>query len=161
MEKQKHVTIYTDGSALGNPGPGGYGVVIRYKDHCRELSGGFRRTTNNRMEILSAITGLTLLKEPCHVMLHSDSQYLIHAITKGWARRWQAKGWMRNAKEKALNSDLWKQLLPLLSQHDVEWVWVRGHTGNPDNERCDALARQAAQQPNLPPDQIYEEETRA
>lgn len=155
---QKHITIYTDGSAIGNPGPGGYGVVLRYGEHVRELAGGFQRTTNNRMEILAAIEGLCALKEPCTVTLYSDSQYLVNAITKGWARRWQSKGWMRTKDERALNVDLWLQLLPLLEKHDVTFIWVRGHVGNPDNERCDILAKQAATQANLPADEVYEAE---
>lgn len=155
---QKHITIYTDGSAIGNPGSGGYGVILRYGEHIRELSGGFRRTTNNRMEILAAIEGLRALKEPCLVTLYSDSQYLVDAIGKGWVKRWQSKGWMRTKNERALNVDLWLQLLPLLEKHDVTFVWVRGHVGNPDNERCDTLARQAAAQENLPPDEVYEVE---
>ncbi|MEJ5311098.1 MAG: ribonuclease HI [Anaerolineae bacterium] len=158
---QKHVTIYTDGSAIGNPGPGGYGVILRYGEHCRELSGGFRRTTNNRMEILAAIEALRALKEPCVVTLYSDSQYLVDAITKGWVKRWQAKGWMRTKNERALNVDLWLQLLPLLEEHAVTFVWVRSHVGNPDNERCDILAKQAAAQQNLPPDEGYEAEKTA
>lgn len=158
---KKHITIYTDGSALGNPGPGGYGAVLRYGEHARELSGGFRLTTNNRMEILAAIEALRALNEPCKVTLHSDSQYLVDAINKGWVKRWQANGWMRNKKEQALNVDLWRQLLPLLDKHDVTFVWVRGHVGNPDNERCDVLAKQAATQTNLPPDTVYEAENAA
>lgn len=158
MTTQKHITIYTDGSAIGNPGPGGYGVVMRYGEHVRELSGGFRRTTNNRMEILAAIEALRALTEPCAVTLHSDSQYLVNAITQGWAKRWQAKGWMRTKDERALNVDLWLELLPLLEKHTVTFVWVRGHMGNPDNERCDVLARQAAAQKDLPPDEVYETE---
>ena len=146
MVKRKHIIIYTDGSSLGNPGPGGYGAVLRFGEHSRELSGGFRHTTNNRMEILAAIEGLRALKMPCKVTLHTDSQYLVNAINKGWVRKWKAKGWMRNKKEKALNVDLWRQLLPLLDTHEVEFVWVRGHAGNPDNERCDVLAKTAASQ---------------
>jgi ribonuclease HI len=155
---QKHITIYTDGSAIGNPGPGGYGVVLRCGEHIRELAGGFRRTTNNRMEILAAIEGLRALKEPCTVTLYSDSQYLVNAIDKGWVKRWQSKGWMRTKNERALNVDLWLRLLPLLEKHNVTFVWVRGHVGNPDNERCDILAKQAAAQRNLPPDEVYEAE---
>ena len=155
MTKNKHITIYTDGSSLGNPGPGGYGAVLRYGPHQRELSGGFRHTTNNRMEILAAIEALYALTEPCHVKLYTDSQYLVNAITQGWVRRWQANGWRRNRKDMALNIDLWQRLLPLLEKHTVEFVWVKGHAGNPDNERCDSLARQAAQAPNLPPDEGY------
>ncbi|HOU15528.1 MAG TPA: ribonuclease HI [Anaerolineae bacterium] len=158
MAMQKHVTIYTDGSAIGNPGPGGYGAVLRFGEHSQELAGGFRRTTNNRMEILAAIEALRALKEPCTVTLHTDSRYLTDAITQGWVKRWQAKGWMRTKDEKALNVDLWLELLPLLEKHNVTFVWVRGHVGNPDNERCDMLAREAATQPNLPPDKVYEAE---
>jgi ribonuclease HI len=158
---KKQVIIYTDGSALGNPGPGGYGAVLRYGEHARELSGGFRRTTNNRMEILAAVEALRALNEPCIVTLHSDSQYLVNAISKGWVKRWQAKNWMRNKDERALNVDLWQQLLPLLEKHNVTFVWVRGHVGNPDNERCDVLAKQAATQTKLPPDVVYEAESTA
>lgn len=154
----KPVIIYTDGSSLGNPGPGGYGVVLQYGDHQKELSGGFRCTTNNRMEILAAIKALQALNRPCRVKLHTDSQYLMNAIEKGWARRWQRNGWMRNKKDRALNSDLWAKLLPLSERHDVEFIWVRGHAGNPGNERCDTLAKEAAEQPNLPPDEVYERE---
>lgn len=157
-KERKHVVIYTDGSALGNPGPGGYGVVISYQGHERELSSGFRLTTNNRMEILAAIVALETLTQTCKVTLHTDSQYLVNSITKGWAKRWQANGWRRNKKEKALNVDLWKRLLPLCDTHQVDFVWVRGHTGNPGNERCDALARQAAEQQGLPVDTAYEKE---
>ncbi len=156
MASRKHVTIYTDGSALGNPGPGGYGAILIYGAHRRELSGGFRRTTNNRMEILAAIEALRALHEPCAVTLHTDSQYLVNAIEKGWVRRWQKNGWRRNAQEMALNVDLWEQLLPLLAQHQVKFVWVRGHVGNPENERCDELARTAAQRRDLPADTVYE-----
>jgi len=153
--KPKHIIIYTDGSSLGNPGPGGYGAVLRYNSHTRELSGGFRCTTNNRMEILAAIEALKALRQPCRVTLHTDSQYLVNGVTKGWARRWQRNGWMRNKKEKAINPDLWERLLTLLKTHQVEFVWVRGHAGNAGNERCDQLAREAAEQPDLPPDPGY------
>jgi ribonuclease HI len=156
--KTKPVIIYTDGSSLGNPGPGGYGVVLRYGDHEKELSGGFRCTTNNRMELLAAIKALQALKRPCRVKLHTDSQYLVNAIEKGWAKRWQRNGWMRNRKDRALNPDLWAELLPLTDRHDVELLWVRGHAGNPDNERCDTLAKEAADAPNLPPDEVYEQD---
>jgi ribonuclease HI len=155
MRPKKHVTIYTDGSSLGNPGPGGYGVVLRYNEHVKELSGGFRHTTNNRMEILAAIKALEALSEPCRVTLHTDSQYLVNAITKGWARRWQRNGWMRNKKDAALNPDLWARLLPLCDKHQVDFVWVRGHAGDPDNERCDELAKAAAEGAHLPEDEGY------
>lgn len=147
------MTIYTDGACHGNPGPGGYGVVLMYGDHRKELSGGYNNTTNNRMELLAAIKGLEALKEPCRVTIYSDSRYLVDAVRQGWAKRWQANGWRRNKTEPALNADLWERLLGLLTGHEVEFVWVRGHQGNPGNERCDALANVAARQPDLPPDE--------
>ncbi len=153
---KRHVIAYTDGSALGNPGPGGYGAILQHGNHEKELSGGFRRTTNNRMELLAAIEALKALKEPCHVTLHTDSQYLVNAMTKGWAQRWRRNGWMRNKKEPALNPDLWTELLDLCEVHDVDFVWVRGHAGDPRNERCDALAKQAAELPDLPRDIGYD-----
>ena len=152
----KKVTIYTDGACKNNPGPGGYGVVLQYGEHRRELSAGYRLTTNNRMEILAAIAGLEVLKEPCEVRLISDSQYLVNAIEKGWARRWQASGWMRNKMEKAVNPDLWERLLSLCEKHNVRFEWVRGHAGHPENERCDKLATSAAVSSNLAADEVYE-----
>lgn len=131
-----------------------------FGEHRKELSGGFRRTTNNRMELLGAIEGLRALKDRCAVKLHTDSQYVVNAIEKGWAAKWKANGWMRNKKDKAINPDLWEQLLALCKQHKVEFVWVRGHSGNIENERCDVLAVAAAQQPNLPADEVYERENR-
>lgn len=145
MTQRKHVEIFTDGACSGNPGPGGYGVILRYKGSSRELSGGDASTTNNRMELSAVIAGLSALKEPCDVTLYSDSKYVIDAIQKGWAVKWKANGWMRNKKEPALNSDLWEKLLHLLSVHNVEFVWVKGHAGHPENERCDALAVQESQ----------------
>jgi len=156
MKQPKHVTIYTDGACIDNPGPGGYGDVMVYDSHRKELSGGFRRTTNNRMEIFAAIAGLEALKEPCRITLFSDSQYLVDAMQKGWARRWQANGWIRNRKERALNPDLWEKLLKLCEIHDVKFAWVRGHAGHRENERCDELATAAARGPNLTPDVDYE-----
>lgn len=150
------VVIHTDGGAIDNPGPGGYGVVLRYKGHRKELSGGFRSTTNNRMELLACIEGLKALKNPCQVVLYSDSKYVVNGVTKGWAKKWQANGWKLSKRRKAENVDLWEQLLALCQQHDVEFRWVRGHAGNPDNERCDQLAMQAASRPNLPPDTAFE-----
>ena len=126
MSDLKHVVIYTDGACSGNPGPGGYGVVLLFNEHRKELSGGFRRTTNNRMELLGAIEGLRALKDRCSVKLHTDSQYVVNAIEKGWAAKWKANGWMRNKKDKAINPDLWEQLLTLCKQHKVEFIWVRG-----------------------------------
>jgi ribonuclease HI len=152
----KHVTLYTDGGCINNPGPGGYGVVLLYNSHRKELSGGFRRTTNNRMEILAAIAGLEAHKEPCRVTLFSDSQYLVNAIQKGWARRWQANGWKRSKKEKAVNPDLWERLLELCKIHKVQFEWVRGHAGHLENERCDELAKAAARGSNMSVDEGYE-----
>lgn len=141
----KQVEIFTDGACSGNPGPGGYGVILRYKGASRELSGGDPNTTNNRMELTAVIVGLRSLKEPCAVTLYSDSKYIIDAIQKGWARRWKQNGWMRNKKDPALNPDLWEQLLQQLDRHRVTFVWVKGHAGHPENERCDALAVEESQ----------------
>ena len=151
----KDVTLYTDGGCINNPGPGGYGVVMIYNSNRKELSGGFRRTTNNRMEIFAAIAGLEALKEPCRVTLFSDSQYLVYAIQKGWARKWRANGWRRNSKEKAINPDLWERLLNLCEVHEVHFEWLRGHAGQSENERCDELAKAAARSPDLPVDPGY------
>jgi ribonuclease HI len=156
MNDMKQVTLYTDGGCLGNPGPGGYGVVLLYNSNRKEISGGFRYTTNNRMEIYAAIAGLSALKEPCIVTLFSDSQYLVNAIEKGWARRWKANGWKRNSKEKAINPDLWEKLLALCDMHQVEFRWLRGHAGASENERCDELAKEASSSANLPVDEVYE-----
>lgn len=136
----KTVEIFTDGACSGNPGPGGWGAILRFGRITKELSGGEAKTTNNRMELSAVIAALSALKEPCKVILTSDSKYIIDAVTLGWAKKWQANGWMRNRKEKALNPDLWEELLRLLSIHTVEFVWVKGHAGHPENERCDALA---------------------
>lgn len=152
----KEVSIYTDGAALGNPGPGGYGVILDFQGRRKELSGGYRHTTNNRMELLAAITGLQALKERCRVTLYTDSQYLVNAMTLGWAKRWRAKGWKRNANETARNPDLWEMLLQLCEQHEVSFVWVRGHAGHAENERCDQLAQEAARGTALSPDVEYE-----
>ena len=137
---KKKVTIYTDGACSGNPGPGGWGAILVYGELKKELSGGEARTTNNRMELLGAITALEALKEPCEVALYSDSQYLVKAINEGWAVRWHKNGWMRNKKDPAVNVDLWERLLKLLEEHDVTFHWVKGHAQNPMNNRCDALA---------------------
>lgn len=155
MAQLKRVSIYTDGACIGNPGPGGYGVVLLWNKHRKELSGGFRRTTSNRMELLAAITGLKALNERYRVTLYSDSEYLVKAMKLGWARRWQARGWKRSDTERALNPDLWSELLQLCDGHAVEFVWVRGHAGNAENERCDQLARRAAGQDVLPVDEGY------
>ncbi len=159
MSERPQVTMYTDGGALGNPGPGGYGVVLLYKSQRKELSGGFRRTTNNRMELMAVISGLESLKTPCQVTVYTDSRYVADAVEKGWAKRWRANGWKRNKQERALNPDLWERLLNLLDGHEVVFRWVKGHAGNPENERCDALTQEAAHQPHLPRDAVYEQET--
>ena len=136
----KHVYIYTDGACRGNPGPGGWGAILVYNGHEKELSGGHPETTNNRMELTAVITALATLKEPCEVTLTSDSKDVIDGITKGWARSWKAKGWIKGDKTPALNPELWDQLLTQVDRHKVEFVWVKGHAGHPYNERCDALA---------------------
>jgi ribonuclease HI len=151
-----NVTIYTDGASSGNPGPGGYGVVLLSGNHRKELSGGFRLTTNNRMEIMAAIVGLQALKKRSRVTIYSDSQYLVDAIQKGWAKQWRLNRWRRSNKEPAMNSDLWEQLLDLCNRHEVAFAWVQSHAGNPENERCDELAVKASQQKDLPPDIGYE-----
>lgn len=150
------VIIYTDGGCVGNPGPGGYGVVIKFKDNRKELSGGYRLTTNNRMELTACIVALQTLKKPSVAVLYSDSQYVVNGIMLGWAKKWRANNWMRNKKDKAENPDLWEQLLALTEQHQVEFRWVRGHAGNQENERCDQLSVEASQGSNLPIDHVYE-----
>lgn len=142
----KKVEIFTDGACKGNPGPGGWGAILRYKGTEKEISGGEANTTNNRMELSAVIKALEMLKEPCEVTLYSDSQYVCNALTKGWAKKWKANGWMRNKKEKALNPELWERLLQLYDTHKVDIIWVKGHAGHPENERCDRLAVAAAQQ---------------
>jgi len=142
----KKVTIYTDGGCIGNPGPGGYGVVLLYGPHRKELAEGFKETTNNRMELLACIKGLETLTEPCEVDLYSDSKYVVDGISKGWAERWKKNRWIRDKKTgaRAVNVDLWQRLLELLEKHKVTMHWVRGHAGNRENEVCDQLANQAA-----------------
>ena len=136
----KHVDIYTDGACRGNPGRGGWGAILVYEGHEKELSGGEPQTTNNRMELTAAIVALEALREPCEVTLYSDSKYMIDSITKGWAVSWRARGWKKGDKSPALNPDLWEKLLNLLEKHKVDFIWVRGHNGHAYNERCDALA---------------------
>ena len=132
----KSVQIYADGACSKNPGPGGYGVIVKYGAKTKELSAGFKRTTNNRMELKAIIAGLSVLKEKCHVTVYSDSKYVVDAIEKNWAFRWKDNNWYRNKDEKALNPDLWQQLLTLIGHHDVKFEWVKGHAGHPENERC-------------------------
>ena len=140
------VTLYTDGACSMNPGPGGYGAVILYGDGRREeLSAGYKMTTNNRMEIMGAIAALSHLEAPSQVLLYTDSRYMVDAMSKGWAKKWKAKGWQRNAKEKAKNPDLWETMLTLCEKHQVTFQWVKAHAGNRENERCDRLAVAAYQ----------------
>lgn len=136
----KEVEIFTDGACKGNPGPGGWGAVLRYKETEKEISGGEASTTNNKMELTAVINALELLKEPCRVTLYSDSQYVCNALKLGWAKKWKQNNWMRNKKEPALNPELWDRLLELCEIHTVDVNWVKGHAGHPENERCDRLA---------------------
>lgn len=145
----QEVTIYSDGSSRGNPGPGGFGSVLQFRDragelHELELSGGFERTTNNRMELLGVITALEALKRPCRVAVHSDSQYVVNAFNQHWIDGWLKRGWKNAKKEPVKNVDLWKRLLGAMEPHEVTFHWVRGHAGHPENERCDRLATAAA-----------------
>ena len=136
----KQVTIYTDGACSGNPGPGGWGAILEWNGREKELSGGERETTNNRMELSGVIFALSALKEPCAVDLYTDSKYVFDAVDKGWVYAWRKNGWRKADKKPALNVDLWERLLPLLDKHSVTWHWVKGHAENEKNNRCDALA---------------------
>ncbi len=145
----KSIQLFTDGACSGNPGPGAYGAILCCESHRKELSGGYKNTTNNRMEIMGVIAGLMALKEPCAVTITTDSQYVVNAISKGWAKKWRSNGWKRNKNEPALNSDLWAKLLDLCDIHTITMVWVRGHAGHAENERCDELAVAAIRNPPL------------
>ena len=136
----KQIEIYTDGACSGNPGPGGWGAVLRYNGRKKEISGGEAQTTNNRMELTAVIAALECLKEPCAVELYSDSKYVIDALSKGWAVSWRKKGWIKSDKKPALNVDLWERLLKLPEAHEMHYHWVKGHADNEYNNRCDALA---------------------
>jgi len=151
------IIVYTDGGSINNPGPGGYGVVIEKDGKRQELSGGFRHTTNNRMEMMAAIVALRTLQD-CKkkIFLYSDSSYLVNGITKGWAKKWRSKGWQKSDGQPVLNVDLWKELLDLINGVDVSFNWVKGHAGNELNERCDRLAVSAARQSEMPADVVYE-----
>ncbi len=153
---RKTVVIYTDGACLGNPGPGGYGAILLFERHRKELSGGFNPTTNNRMELRAAIVALEALREPCNVVLHSDSEYVVKAMTLGWAERWEAAGWRLASRQPAANVDLWERLLAQCRRHQVTFRWVQGHAGDPENERADQLAMRAALGPSLPRDEGYQ-----
>lgn len=147
--------IYTDGACSKNPGPGGYGAILKYGNHVKEISKGYRLTTNNRMEIMAVLEALRALNQPCEVTLYSDSKYVIDALSEGWAEKWRQNGWMRNKREKALNPDLWEALLEEAGRHKIKYVWVRGHSGHPENERCDRLAVSAYSWENLFEDTGY------
>ena len=140
MYSMKEVWIYSDGACSGNPGPGGWGAILRYGEHTREISGGEAETTNNRMEMTAVLSALRMLKEPCRVHLVSDSRYVIDALQKGWAWGWKKKGWVKSDKKPALNADLWEKMLVEIAKHDMVYEWIKGHAGHPENERCDALA---------------------
>lgn len=156
------VTIYTDGAARGNPdGPGGYGTVLQYRDtkgnlHERELSAGYKKTTNNRMELMAAIVGLEALNRPCQVDLYSDSKYLTDAFNKHWIEGWQKRGWVKSDKKPVKNIKLWQRLLKAMESHQVTFHWVKGHDGHPENERCDQLATSAADGSGLLEDNLDE-----
>lgn len=140
MQEKKFIEIFTDGACSGNPGPGGWGAVLRYESFEKELSGGEDNTTNNRMELTACIKALQALKEPCIVLLTTDSKYVSDGINLGWAKSWRQNGWRKADKKPALNSDLWELLLNLCETHDVTFNWIKGHAGHPENERCDQLA---------------------
>jgi ribonuclease HI len=154
MQKLKQVEIFTDGSCLGNPGPGGYGAILRYNAHEKELSKGFKETTNNRMEMLAAIVALEQLSEPCQVTLTSDSKYLKQGINQ-WIHQWKKNGWKTSNKKDVKNKDLWLRLDEAQNKHQINWAWVKGHQGHPENERCDQLAREAAETNPTDIDQGY------
>jgi len=151
----KGLKIWTDGACRGNPGPGGYGVVIEYEGHKRELWGGFRLTTNNRMELMGAIKALEAIPEKCEAIIYSDSTYLVNSMTIGWVKRWRSKDWINKGNKKVPNADLWERMLQLCAQRKVKFNWVKGHNSNIENERCDRLAESAAQKPDLPDDEGY------
>ena len=136
----KQVTIYTDGACSGNPGPGGWGAILRYRNIERAISGGEAETTNNRMELTAVLRAFSLLKEPCEVTLCSDSKYVMDGLSKGWAESWRRNGWRKSDKKPALNADLWQQLLEAVQPHEIHYQWIKGHAGHPENERCDAMA---------------------
>jgi ribonuclease HI len=151
----KRVVIHTDGACKGNPGPGAYAAVLSSGGHRKELAGGFRLTTNNRMEIRAAIAALELLSEPCEVDIHSDSKYLVQAIGERWIEGWKRRGWLTSDKKPVKNKDLWLRLIAAMAPHHIQWHWVKGHAGHRENERCDELANLAVMRPNLPEDEGF------
>ncbi|MFZ5647303.1 MAG: ribonuclease HI [Bacillota bacterium] len=157
-EKLPEVQIYTDGACSGNPGPGGYGAILKYGDHMKEISGGYRHTTNNRMELTAVIKGLQQLRKPCSVTIYSDSRYIVDAINLGWVKKWMGSGWVKPDKAPVKNVDLWKELVRLLKPHNVTWVWIKGHSDNEFNNRCDRIAVNASKEGALEIDRVYEEE---
>ncbi|RCK72780.1 MAG: Ribonuclease HI [Anaerolineae bacterium] len=152
---RREVTVYVDGACSGNPGAGGYAAIIECDGKRKELTGGYRLTTNSRMEIMAVIQALFALKMPCQVTVYSDSQYLVKAIEDGWLEKWQKNGWRKRDRQAVQNVDLWQRLIPLLKQHEVSFVWIAGHNGDAKNERCNDLAQKACREPNLPPDEGY------
>ena len=152
----KQVELYTDGACSGNPGPGGWGAILLYGPYKKELSGYEPQTTNNRMELLAAVEGLSVLREPCQVCLYSDSSYLVNAFAQGWLDNWQRNNWLTSAKKPVKNQDLWKRMPGLLARHEVRFHWLKGHAGHAENERCDELARGEASRKNLPEDAGFE-----
>lgn len=151
----KQVEVYTDGACRGNPGRGGFGVVLKYREFRREMSSGFRRTTNNRMEVLAVIAALEALKEPCILTLYSDSRYLIDTMEKGWLDRWRKNGWKNKSGDAVKNIDLWRRLFVAKIRHRCKFIWVKGHAENPENNRCDELATAAADGENLLDDEGF------
>lgn len=158
MEKIPEIKIYTDGACSGNPGPGGYGAILIYGERKKEISGGYRLTTNNRMELTAVIESLGELKKPCIITLYSDSKYIVDAINQGWLKKWMASGWVKSDKSPVKNVDLWKKLMHLLKPHRVTWVWVKGHSDNQYNALCDKLAVEASKSDSLKTDTEYEKE---
>ena len=152
----REITIYTDGACAGNPGKGGYGIVLEYKEHRKEVAGGYRLTTNNRMELMAVIKSLQSLKEICKVTLYTDSRYVVDSIEKGWAKKWRKNNWKKSDGKRALNEDLFDDLLQLLDQHSVKFIWVKGHANNEGNERCDHLATEYIKTGDLEVDSFYE-----
>ncbi|RPJ33895.1 MAG: ribonuclease HI [Verrucomicrobiaceae bacterium] len=152
----KKVIIHTDGACKGNPGPGAYGAVLVCGRHRKEISAGYRHTTNNRMELRAAIAALELLSEPCEVELHSDSKYLVHAIQQKWLAGWQRRGWLTSDKQPVKNQDLWQELMAAMAPHKIHWHWVKGHAGHAENERCDQLANHAVAGKHLLEDAGFE-----
>lgn len=151
----KDVVIYTDGGARGNPGPGGYGAVVTFGRHRKELKGAFDHTTNNRMELMAVISALELLKEPCEATVNSDSKYVVDTMSKGWLAGWKKRGWLKSDKKPVLNQDLWRRLDAATVKHKMTWKWVKGHAGNELNERCDELVHEAIDEGKLVIDQGY------